>query len=256
MKTIILGVAAAAAMAAPSAQADTILGLYLGADAWQAETTGGLATGSNLQDFDFEDKTFTNYYAALEHPIPLVPNVKVKYNQLELDGSFSGAFKFGDTEFGLNPEGNTTNADLSHVDYVLYYEIFDNSLFSIDLGVAAKQFDGDISVTGTAMVNGELGETTTETVDFSGLVPLGYAAAEVGLPLGFSAFFEGSLLAVGDSKIQDYQVGVAWEFVDNMAVDMAIKAGYRSMMLELDDVDDIYTDLETKGFFAGLQVHF
>ena len=28
-------------------------------------------------------KRFTSYYAALEHPVPLVPNIKLKYTELE-----------------------------------------------------------------------------------------------------------------------------------------------------------------------------
>ena len=85
----------------------------------------------------------------------------------------------------------------------------------------------------------------------------GFGAVQFGLPFtGLSAFAEGQLLAIGDSKIQDYQIGVAWEFIDNMAVDVAVKAGYRAMLLELDDVDDIYTDIDVDGVFAGLQIHF
>ena len=90
-----------------------------------------------------------------------------------------------------------------------------------------------------------------------GFIPLVYGRAEVGLPLtGLSVFFEGSLLAIDDSKVQDYQAGIAWELIDNLAVDVAIKAGYRQMTLELDDIDDIYTDLDASGPFAGIQVHF
>ena len=84
-----------------------------------------------------------------------------------------------------------------------------------------------------------------------------YGRAEVGLPLtGLSVFFEGSLLAIDDSKGQDYQAGIAYALLDNLAIDMDIKAGYRSMTLELDDIDDIYTDLDASGPFAGIQVHF
>ena len=141
---------------------------------------------------------------------------------------------------------------MSHNDYVLYYEIFDNDLLSIDLGFNIKDIDGSISVSGTDGV-----ATITEEESFSAYVPLGYAAAEVGLPMtDFSVFFEGSLLAIDDSKIQDFQVGVAWEVIDNMAVDVAVKLGYRSLVMELDDVDDISTDLEVKGPFMGVQVHF
>ena len=45
---------------------------------------------------------------------------------------------------------------------------------SIDLGVNAKQFDGDIVVTG---ISQESNPSTTERVDFSGFVPL-YTAVQ------------------------------------------------------------------------------
>lgn len=252
MKKYCLAAALSMACLAPAAHADTLLGLYVGVDAWQSDNSGSFADRGNMQSFDFEDETFTSYYAALEHPIPLVPNIKLKYTDLELNGSakLGESFEFGGTDFAVGSEVNTLS-DLSHVDYILYYEIFDNDLVSIDLGVNAKQFDGEIVVTD------KNNTTNTETVDFSGFVPLVYGRAEVGLPLtGLSVFFEGSLLAIDDSKVQDYQAGIAWALLDNLAVDLDVKAGYRQMTLELDDVDDLYTDIDASGPFAGIQIHF
>jgi len=253
MKKHLLAALVAAGLTAPLVQADTILGIYAGVEGWQSQTTGSFAQGNNLETFNFDDETLTSFYVALEHPIPLVPNIKIKHNELEVIGNttLSEGFKFGDTVFQVNSKADSIS-DLSHNDYILYYEIFDNSLLSIDLGFNIKDIDGSIAVTGTDGVS-----TITEKTNFSGYVPLGYAAAEVGLPMtGLSVFFEGSLLAIDDSKIQDFQVGVAWEVVDNLAVDVAVKFGYRSLVMELDDIDDITTDLEVKGPFMGVQVHF
>ncbi|QPL44391.1 TIGR04219 family outer membrane beta-barrel protein [Pseudoalteromonas sp. A41-2] len=255
MKKYCLAAALSMACLAPTAQADTLLGLYLGVDGWQSDNSGSFAQDGNLQSFNFEDETFTSYYAALEHPVPLVPNIKLKYTELELNGStmLDESFSFGGSDYVVGTQVGTVS-DLSHVDYILYYEIFDNDLVSIDLGVNAKQFDGDIVVTGTSQ---DGGPNTTERVDFSGFVPLVYGRAEVGLPFtGLSVFFEGSLLAIDDSKVQDYQAGIAYALLDNLAIDLDVKAGYRSMTLELDDIDDIYTDLDASGPFAGIQIHF
>ena len=257
MKKYCLAAALSMACLAPTAQADTLLGLYLGVDGWQSDNSGSFAQDGNLQSFNFEDETFTSYYAALEHPVPLVPNIKLKYTELELNGSTilddDRSFSFGGSDYVVGTQVGTVS-DLSHVDYILYYEIFDNDLVSIDLGVNAKQFDGDIVVTGTSQ---DGGPSTTERVDFSGFVPLVYGRAEVGLPFtGLSVFFEGSLLAIDDSKVQDYQAGIAYALLDNLAIDLDVKAGYRSMTLELDDIDDIYTDLDASGPFAGIQIHF
>ena len=43
---------------------------------------------------------------------------------------------------------------------------------------------------------------------------------------------------------------------ENLAIDVTFQIGYRAITVELDDLDDIYADLEFKGFFAGLEVHF
>ncbi|KPH56911.1 TIGR04219 family outer membrane beta-barrel protein [Pseudoalteromonas porphyrae] len=264
MKKYCLAAALSMAFLAPVAHADTILGLYVGVDGWQSDNSGSFADkGNTAQNFNFEDETFVSYYAALEHPVPLVPNIKLKYTELELNGSsLEGAdgFTFGGSNFKPAKDGEvnaTVISDLSHVDYILYYEIFDNDLVSIDLGLNAKQFDGQVSVKGDVNTADGKGDTVTETIDFSGFVPLVYGRAEVGLPLtGLSVFFEGSLLAIDDSKVQDYQAGIAWALLDNLAVDMDIKAGYRSMVIELDDIDNVYTNIDASGPFAGIQIHF
>lgn len=254
MKKYYLATALSMACLSPVAQADTLLGLYAGVDGWKSDSDGQFSYKNNApQDFNFEDETFVSYYVALEHPVPVVPNFKLKYTELELNGNtvINDTFTFGDSSFTTNTAA-TTYSDLTHVDYIFYYEIFDNDLISIDLGLNVKQFDGEITVTGT-----DNSVLATETVDFSGFVPLAYGRAEVGLPFtGLSAFFEGSFLAIDNNKVQDYQVGVAWELVDNLAVDVAVKAGYRSMTLELDDVDNITTDIDASGPFAGVQIHF
>ncbi|MFY8273637.1 TIGR04219 family outer membrane beta-barrel protein [Pseudoalteromonas sp. SSDWG2] len=255
MKKYLLAAAVSLSTMAPVAQADTILGLYIGAEGWQADSQGSFSNSGSMQEFNFEDETFTSYYAALEHPVPLVPNIKLKYTELELNGSalLSDGFTFGDETFKVDTTAMTA-ADLTHIDYVLYYEIFDNDLVSIDLGLSAKQFDGEITVAGDAQSSDAM---ETVTVEYSGFVPLAYARGEVGLPFtGLSVFAEGSMLALDDSSVHDYQVGVQWEFIDNMAVDVAVRAGYRSMLIELDDIDDISTDLDVSGPFAGIQVHF
>ena len=255
MKKYCIAAALSMACLAPVAQADTVLGLYVGVDGWKADNDGSFSDNNNaLQNFNFEDETFVSYYAALEHPVPLVPNLKLKYTELELNGAtqLEDTFSFNGSDYIVGTDVNSVT-DLSHIDYILYYEIFDNDLISIDLGINAKQFDGQITVS----YDSDEVFTQTETVDFSGFVPLAYGRFEAGLPFsGLSVFAEGSFLAIDDSKVRDYQMGIAWELIDNLAVDVAVKAGYRSMVLELDDVDDINTDIDASGPFAGIQVHF
>jgi outer membrane protein len=70
-----------------SAMADTIAGLYIGGSIWSNEATGTFGEQGNLVDFNLKDKEQGSFYIALEHPIPLVPNLLIASTTLDTDGS-------------------------------------------------------------------------------------------------------------------------------------------------------------------------
>tara|TARA_R100000750_G_scaffold16928_1_gene11164 strand:+ start:2480 stop:3172 length:693 start_codon:yes stop_codon:yes gene_type:complete len=225
-RTLVLAVA----LAAPgSVLADTVFGVYAGGQIWNADNEGQYAVGSNLIEPNFENDNHSSYYIALEHPVPLIPNIKIRENSIEVNGGY-----------GEN--------DFSHRDYILYYEIFDNDLVSFDIGINAMDFDGTLR---TEISN------TFGRQDFSVVVPTAYVAARVGVPATDWTFFaDASALSVKDSKVQDAQIGVEYRLVENLAVDINLNAGYRHSVVELDDVDEIYSDVTFKGPFFGVEVHF
>ena len=84
-----------------------------------------------------------------------------------------------------------------------------------------------------------------------------YVATNVGLPLtGLNLYAQGNFLSIDDHTLYDYEVGVSYELIDNMVVDMNINAGYRAVKLELDDLNDLYSDIEFDGVFVGTTIHF
>ena len=254
-----LALLASCLTAATSAHADMILGVYAGAQYWNIEPEGKFGTEEDDQEtFNFDSASNASFYVALEHPVPLVPNVKVRHNQMEDlsgNGQIDGEFEFAGTTYATNTDVDV-NADLTNTDFILYYEIFDNGLVSFDFGLNVKHIDAYIQATGTTSA-GNNQNTDSSEEDFSGYVPMGYVAGAVGLPFtGLSVYGDMSLLAIGDHSLSDYQVGIAYEFIDNLAVDMEVQVGYRSFALKLDDLEGIYTDLDFKGVYAGLQVHF
>lgn len=215
-----------------TAAADTLLGVYVGAQGWDMATEGSFGVDNNQTDYGFNDEAQVRLYIELEHPLPLIPNVKVAYSELETQGQEINPLQ--DMDF------NDTQLDLSYTDYTLYYELFDNGLFSFDLGFTAKDLSGHLD-------NDSIDEW----------IPQLYASTEVGLPLtGLSVFAEGNFLSIDDHTLSDYQVGVAWAMIDNMLIDVNISAGYRVAKVELDDLDNIYSDLDFDGVFAGIEVHF
>ena len=235
-----------------SAQADTVLGLYIGGQMWANEAEGSFGEGEIDQAvFNFDDENQGSFFVALEHPIPLVPNIKIASTTLDTVGgaTISGSFTFEGVTYTDTAQVDTT-FDASYVDYTLYYELFDNDLLTFDFGLTARDLDADINV---------IEQATSQSADLtvSGFVPLIYVNTIVGLPFtGFNVFAEANFLSYDDNTIYDYQVGVSYELLDNLAVDLDLALGYREVKLELDDVDDLYSDLTFNGFFLGATVHF
>jgi len=247
-----LAIALTGVMALP-AKAD-MLGLYIGAQGWQNDVTGGFSQDtSNLIDFQFAEKTQPNIYVKFEHPVPLIPNARVRMGKLEGLGnaSLSQSFSFDGKDYDVNSSLNSA-INLTNNDATLYWELLDNDIIAFDFGITAKHLDGDITVNGEA---GGLSESSTEQI--SVWLPMGYAAVKLRVPFaGVYVYGDANYVSYDGSNVHDYEVGVGYDIMDNIAMDVALTAGYREMSIELDDVDDLNANVEFSGFFAGLEIHF
>lgn len=234
------------------AQADTLLGLYIGGQAWANEASGSFGEGGLEQSaFNFDDKTQGSYFVAFEHPIPLIPNIKVASTTLDTVGgtTLNSSFSFGDTIYSANTPLNTT-LEASYIDYTLYYELLDNDLLTFDFGLTGRDLDTYIHVV-------EPLTTVESDMSASGIIPMLYLSTVIGLPFtGFNVFAEGNFVSYDDQTIYDVQAGVSYELLDNVAVDLDLTLGYRTVKLELDDLDNFYSDLTFDGVFAGAILHF
>lgn len=260
MKKTLLAAGIAALLSA-NAHADAI-GLYAGAQVWANETTGAFGEDGDLATFNFSDEEQASYYVAVEHPFPFIPNAKVAQTTLDTTGgvTLNDTFEFGGEVFAANTSADTT-VDLSYTDYTIYYELFDNGLFTFDFGLTAREIEGDILVTSQSTSTDDEGNPVAVTLEgelsVSEFVPMLYVSTIIGLPFtGYNIFAEGNFLSIDDNVLYDYQAGISYELVDNIAVDVNLTLGYRAMLLELEDVSDLYTDIEFKGAFAGVIVHF
>jgi len=252
MKKTALSIGLITLCASFSGNADTLLGLYVGAQGWNMQTAGGFSEDGTNTEFDFDDQSQPNLYVAFEHPVPFIPNIKLQRTEMDTSGDviLERNFVFGGKLFAINSEA-TSDIQLTTTDIILYYELFDNDLISFDVGLNTKYVDGELLVTDKddPTVNGR--------EEFSGPIPMIYSRLAVGLPLtGFGAFVEGSFLSVDDHTLSDYQAAVTYSLLENLAIDATFQLGYRAVSLELEDLDGIYSDLEFKGVYAGLEVHF
>lgn len=232
-----------------SAQADTIFGVYAGGQYWDTQSSGAYGTDRQQQTFNFDDDQQGSYYVAVEHPIPLVPNVKVRVNDIQAMGtvtldqnySFNGqTYTAGSTVAGM--------VDLSHTDFTLYYEFFDNDLISFDLGATAKRVDGALAF--------RQGNNNNEA-NGDGWVPTLYSQVRVGIPAtDLTVYALANAISIDDSSIRDVEAGIEYRLIENLAIDLNLQLGYRDMQIELDDADGLYSDISFKGPYLGLEIHF
>jgi len=292
MKKIVFA-ATLAALFTANVQANKV-GLYLGGQVWQSETSGVFGEKNALIDFNLKKEKQNNYFVAIETPFPLLPNVRISSTRFDTTGktNLTQEFSFGDETFLIDADVDVDEGEflidvdvdvdvdasfnISYVDYTLYYELFDNDLFSFDLGLTARDFDGAFTVTGTTTIVSttgiidhpghtpdHVGSETTSTATATGkiktseILPMLYVATNISLPYtGLSVFAHGNFLLEDDHSHYDYQVGLSYDLVDNRMMDFNLTLGYRAVKMEFEDLENLYTDLEFKGAFVGVIVHF
>ncbi|KZY74825.1 hypothetical protein A3742_12360 [Oleiphilus sp. HI0071] len=230
-----------------SATAD-VLGGEVTVSYWDAAYSGDVTDRSSQDTIDLEDDLkldgggFVEFTAALEHAIPIIPNVKVRHIDLDetADGSISATFD------GIAFSGDvTTNLDLSHSSAVLYYEVLD-TFVSLDLGLEARIFDGQLRIEDKSGSNG-VSETKIDDT-----LPLAYVAASVDLPLtGLSVGAEVSGVSYSGDKVMDAKAAVRY----NIGL-FLIEGGYRSMSITVDDVSGIDVDADLSGAYLTTGIDF
>ena len=121
-----------------------IAGLYAGTGVWQSSPTGTLGNTSisleNTLNFDEENSNY--FFIALEHPIPLLPNLRLTRTDLEWAGQgvVSAGTSLDEVVFPSD-QAVAADLDLSHTEVTFYYEILDN-IVDLDLGLTARLFTG------------------------------------------------------------------------------------------------------------------
>ncbi len=173
-------------------------------------------------DQDLDRKGSAQLSLAFEHPIPFIPNAKIRYVNLDTQ---TKSETLGQANYKIN---------LDHSDFILYYELLDN-IVSVDAGLGATVLNGDITA------------YTGKRVNIDKTYPIAYLSGEVKLPFtGLSAKGEATYTNFNDAKITDALAEVKYKFIDNLAVDLGLKAGYRVLNIDLDDYITMTLNLSLK----------
>lgn len=228
-----------------SANADT-LGFEVGAAYWGAKASGDFSyKGDSIdleKDLGYGDKKSTNFvWATFEHPVPIIPNIKIQHTTLDESQSKTASVVFDEKTYTGNV---STSVKLNQTDFIMYYRLLDNWV-NLDLGLNAKYLDASVSMNA-------IGQTPSSK-DLSYVIPMVYAKAKFDLPLtGLSVESDLSYITYDSSEFYDFKGGLVYE----TSIGLGAVAGYRAQKIKLDDISDANSDVNVKGFYAGLFYHF
>ncbi|MDX1633080.1 MAG: TIGR04219 family outer membrane beta-barrel protein [Marinobacter sp.] len=222
-----------------------VVGLGASVSYWDSDLSGTAATnGSTVDvenDLNLDSDSNANLNAYIEHPVPLLPNVRLNYTKIEQ----SGRGELGLDGFDFIP-GNVevqSDLDLDQLDITLYYELLDNWV-NLDAGITARDLDGELLVQ-------EVGGTAASRTEIDAIVPMGYLAARFDLPLtGVSVGAEGNAISYDGDSIYDLNAYGQFEVTV-----VTLRAGYREMSIDYEDGND-KLDVEIGGPFISAGVTF
>ncbi|MBU2863060.1 TIGR04219 family outer membrane beta-barrel protein [Reinekea marina] len=273
MKKLIL--AAAIAATVPMASAKVLINI----DGGVGYNINSLGEGSHLMNETFnltsKDVTSDSYglnmeannglYGWASISLPLLPDVKLKYESLVLEGTNN--FTLNQEVYGqqYTMDGDIASTlDLSHLDMALTIGL-PLPVVDIDFGLNVRSMLGGFSATGDVSGERETVEAPFQIGSTPLIVPMGYVSAAGTIPgAGVKVSGELSTLPLGDTKISDWNIKGTWyaPLPTNMLVKVGLEGGYRNFSMVIGDstlgadTSDFASDVGVSGFFLGATAHF
>ena len=239
-----------AALAAPLTVHADFISVSAGGGVWNTSPTGSIHKTGDPADVDLKNNLFWSdesqgyLFATLEHPVPILPNVRIMATSIDQSGAGNTSFTFDGTTYS----GNVDNSfKIKTLDLIAYYEILDN-VVSLDLGLNIRNLSIDYTITGTPATGPGVANSDTN----SATIPMLYAMVGASPLPDLIISGELSYISLSGSTISDFTAKVA--YTTNFFV--GFEAGYRKQQYTLDDVNDTNADLSFDGIFAGAYLKF
>lgn len=244
-KLLVTAIVAATPMLA---QADLLFTVEAGASAWNVEASGDVDKTVELgkDGLNLDSETNNVLFVTFEHPLPVLPNIRIMKTDLDLSGD-DGSANY--TFLGEQYSGATSSQlDLSHTDFTLYWGVpLPIPYVDVNFGLTARQFDGVVSVK-------EKSSNTEEKEDLNFTMPMGYLNVDIESPFGIYAYADVHALSVDGNGVTDTTFALGYTLPIPL-VDVNLEAGHRSLNITTDeDTVDIETDIDVAGAFFGLNV--
>jgi outer membrane protein len=234
--------------ALPALVSADVLSFAIGGGAWNETPSGSIIKPSNAitpdvdakSDLFWDEESQGYLFATLEHPVPLLPNVRLMYTKIDHTGSGDTTFEFDGQIYG--PSNVANDFTIEQTDLVFYYEVLDN-VVSLDLGLNVRLLDIAYKIDdGSSNTDGSV----------SAPVPMVYGLIGGSPWPGLMLSAEGSFISYSGNTLSDFTARISYttDFF------VGFEAGYRTQTIELDDVDDTNANLDFKGPFLGAYLKF
>ncbi len=220
-------------------------------NSWDYEVSGKIRDSGTItdeidldSDLFLKDDTETFLLAYIEHPVPILPNIRLGTSSLDINGSGTAtvALNYNGTTINANVAA-TTKLNLDHTEIGLYWNVLDN-VVGLDLGLNVKFFDGRVSITDG---------TTTASDVFDATVPMLYAGLQIELPYGFQLAGDFSYLSFDGSSFTDTIVRLRYTS-DYL---LGVEIGYRNFIIDYQDTSaNEYVNIDISGTFIGVHLAF
>lgn len=249
MRSIVLAISL---LISSSTFADWWGGVDFGAYSWNPSPNGvvGRSNINTQTELNWDNQTQPVVWAAVEMLDAWYPNLRFEHSSIEMTGSGNLASEkiLRNAAF----DGPVLSGiSYSTYDFNLYYQLYDNFI-TLDLGLALRVFDGYIAI---AREDQRLGERA----NFLSVIPLGYAAVNIDMPL--KGWYSGVVFNGGGfdrTLLTDvtWRLGWKYEFELINYSHIGLEAGFRQQNIELHQIDSLDTNFDVSGGFVGLNLRF
>lgn len=212
-------------------------------------------------DAHISDKTKPWVRLKVEHPLPLLPNVKLSYMPMKFDGNgtLTRDIKWGNYTFKANADYNLS-VKLDRLDTTLYFnaplvKTLSNGVLDIELGLNIRTVFFDGKLNGTDKTTGQ---KVSESKSITLPVPMLHLATEIKPIPYFSAVGSVNYISYNKDTYYDYTAGArlyAANLIPTGVLKPFIEAGYRYEKLKIDE-KDVKTDIKIKGGYALVGLAF
>jgi len=213
------------------------------------------------RDANVEDKT--NYWVKLkfEHPIPLIPNVKLGHMPMKFDGkgTLTRDIRWGNFTYEANTEFDFS-VKLDRIDGTLYYNFpflktATAGVLDVEFGVNLRAINFDGKLTG---VDKTSSQRVSESKSLTLPIPMGHLAAEISPIRLISLVGELNYVKYDKNSYYDYAAGLRLNSHGILLLPLKpfVEIGYRYERLKLVDVSDIDAQVKIKGGYVLVGIKF